>query len=106
MGGLGNCDPYVKIYIDGEKVFKTTTKKDATYLARFYETYSSNKIHKNSAIRIEVWDEDLFNNERMFRWNTTISELLLNGNFLQIAGMHKKSELSTFSKWRDEFIES
>lgn len=83
MGGLGNCDPYVKIYIDDARVFKTTTKDDATYLARFYETYTSNKLDKNSAIRIEVWDENVFQNDMMFQWNTTISELLVNGDFIQ-----------------------
>lgn len=103
---LGNCDPYVKVYLNNVKVFKTTTKDDATYLARYYETFTSNKIRKNSAIRIEVWDENVAFNSRMFGWNTTIPDLLVNGDYAENVNIRYKNKLSTFSRWRDEFHEA
>lgn len=51
------CDPFVRIFINDQKVYETRMVKDNPF-AVFMETYTSDKIYPNDSVRMEVWDED------------------------------------------------
>lgn len=51
------CDPYVKLFINGEKVIQTQARDDICCFDANV-TYQSTKISKTSTIKIELWDDD------------------------------------------------
>lgn len=57
---LEHCDTYVRLLINGKKVFQTKTVPSQNF-AQIYQTYvSDTPIPKNSEIIIEMWDYDRF----------------------------------------------
>lgn len=71
------CDPYVKVLANGHEIFKTTVKRNKSFV-QYVEGRISSKIHKNDAIVVEVWDEngDNSNDALIYRMNTSIEKLL------------------------------
>lgn len=51
------CDPYVKLFINDEKVIQTDAQQNICCF-NVNATYQSIKIPKASTIKIEVWDDD------------------------------------------------
>lgn len=51
------CDPYVKLFINNEKVIQTKPIENLCCLDANV-TYQSIKIPKKSSLKIEVWDDD------------------------------------------------
>lgn len=51
------CDPYVKLFINDEKVLETTAQENICCF-NVNATYQSIKIPKKLTIKIEVWDDD------------------------------------------------
>lgn len=57
---LEHCDTYVRLLINGKKVFQSKTVHSQNF-AQIYQTYVSDEpISKNSEIIIEMWDYDRF----------------------------------------------
>lgn len=57
---LEHCDTYIRLLINGKKVFQTKTVGNTNF-AQIYQTYvSDTPIPKNSEIKIEMWDYDRF----------------------------------------------
>lgn len=52
-----NCDPYIKILIDDQEVFRTKTHWHQN-VVNFDETFVSARMRKNASIAIEMWDDD------------------------------------------------
>ncbi|XP_031628475.1 uncharacterized protein LOC116344180 [Contarinia nasturtii] len=52
------CEPYVKIFVNGQQVFRSETKSAAVNAVKFSEHYENAKIPRDAKIRIEVWDSD------------------------------------------------
>lgn len=57
FGGISPCDPYVKVFVNGDNLFTTSTKDDSSY-AIFMESHTSNKMFERARIRLKVWDYD------------------------------------------------
>lgn len=101
-----DCDPYIKLYIDGREVYRTDTKQN-NHLPYFGETYKSPKMLKKARIKIEMWDEDATwmgpTDDLILRWETNIDELLQNGIFWGGKGNVWKNRIVTTSTWKDEY---
>lgn len=101
-----DCDLYVKMSIDGRRVFTTPVKISKEYPklkepASFYYIFKSGKISKTSKLTFEIWDEDGGLNggdDKLETWNTNVNALLANeyhrngNNFMKISSSWKNEE--------------
>ncbi|XP_031633388.1 uncharacterized protein LOC116347095 [Contarinia nasturtii] len=73
------CDPYIKIFINNKVVIESKVYEDNQY-PDIKETYlTDNFIHKNTPIKIEMWDSDNGNDDRMMDWHFDPATLLNKG---------------------------
>lgn len=56
--GRIHCDPFAKIYIDGDYKNKTSPRADTPLFDFNYEYTTPGPIRKDSKIKIEIWDDD------------------------------------------------
>lgn len=79
LGGHVECDPYVKIFINGFEDFQTSKKQNAPY-AYFCETFKTPLMRKTDPIKFEVWDDDSgffgSDDDFMFGISTNVDQLL------------------------------
>lgn len=105
-GWLANCDPIIKLFINDEKLLKTTRSINGfSFDAKI--TFTTSKILKNSTIRIEIWDsrKGFMNpNVKIFGIKGTVNAFLNKqrsgdgDNFSENA-----NRIETVSFWRDEY---
>lgn len=104
-----NCDPYIKILVDDQEVFRTKTQWHQN-LVNFDETYISPRMKKDSNIVIEMWDDDSTvgdwgtADDLMSRWGNGTVDLFMRYN--RLAG-HKyygkyQNKVEYLSSWMDE----
>lgn len=99
------CDPYVKLFIDGQQVFRTSTKENV-YVANFYESHKTGRIRKTGSIKFELWDDDgsWSKDDFITSWDTNIESIVPNKLFqTYIAGRY--NSLSVGAEWKAEYEE-
>lgn len=98
------CDAFISIFVGGDEVLRTSTIWDNEY-PQFWETYYSSKISKNSPITIQMWDFDTFSsNDLILSWDTSIEELLSDGEAHVKYGYGNSNKITTKTTWTEEVI--
>lgn len=110
------CDPYVKLFINGEEVHRSDSRTNIAIYDLNYR-YVSGKIPRNSKIKVEIWDDDLFT-EWFLKPFSTDDDLVLQSegdvdDFLNNpfragvittgAQFNGQNSISTYSFWEDEY---
>lgn len=91
------CDLYVKVIIDGQKVFQTTIiEADEVH---FYEIFSSKIMSKHAEVKLELRDDDDGStDDLLIRMTGTINDIL---------GPHSIQDQENYfdfvTSWRDEY---
>lgn len=101
-----SCDPYVKFFIDGEKVMQTDAKQN-TCCYDANAMYQSIKIPKKSAIKIEVWDDDsgFFGtaDDLIMQTQGTIESFMKTSIRVGSVFDARRNSIETISFWQDEY---
>lgn len=98
------CDPYVKVFINGEPT-KITQYREDTCCYDVGETYISKNISKSSVVKIEVWDSDTGEDDLVLTTNGTIDSFLQNG-FRNLRFHFSENYIATAAFWEDDYKKS
>lgn len=90
------CDPYVKVLVDGQEVFRTTVKEDRND-AKFFERFRTGKILKTARISVEIWDHDAEDDDDWIASCTMHIDQFQTSNTFNCDG----STINMTSKWED-----
>ena len=91
------CDPYVRILIQDQEVFRTTTKEEDNQ-PKFHERFQTEKIFKKSKIEIQIMDDDTGYSEDDLMSRCTVDiDQLVNGFDFICDG----TSITITSKWTD-----
>lgn len=100
------CDPYLKLFINGEKVIQTDAIQNIGYFDA-NTMYQSIKIPKSSTIKIEVWDDDsgFFGtaDDLILRTEGTIDSFMKSSIRYGAVFSTRRNSIETISFWQDEF---
>lgn len=58
IGSWSRCDPFVKVFIDGDKVYQSQIFNDTEYFEINEPIYSELTFNNNATMKVEVWDFD------------------------------------------------
>lgn len=98
----GQCDPYVKLFINNEKVNQTKVWEN-TCCFNANAWYQSIKIPKKSTLKIEIWDDDsgFFGtaDDLILQTQGSIDSFLKTSIHLSA----RKNVMETITFWQDEF---
>lgn len=103
---LSDCDPYVALFIDDEMVYRTSTKRDSEH-PNFHEVYESYKIGKQSRITFEMWDDDLNDDDLMFRRHMDLGMALGNESekSMKVVGSGTNNNIHIKLMWKEEPVD-
>lgn len=105
-GWIANCDPIIKLFVNGEKLLKTTRSINGfSFDAKI--TFTTAKIWKNSTIQIEIWDakKGFMNpNQLIFSKKGTVNSFLNKQRRAEGDDFSENANrIETVSFWRDEY---
>lgn len=103
------CDTYIRIRVDGHEVWRSKTHWNEP-LPKFFETYQSPRMKKNSKIIVEMWDDD---NAKMYKseddfmerwWSRSPSAISTRNRLIgkKWDTFITQNKLFIDSRWRDE----
>lgn len=103
------CDTYVKIRVDGRVVWRSKTHWNEP-LPKFFETYHSPRMKKDSKIVVEMWDDDNelvpSDDDFMDRWHTRSASAISHRKQLigrKWEAFKYRNRLFIDSHWQDEW---
>lgn len=102
------CDPYVKLFVNGEKVFESPKKTETIY-ANDDITIETEKIPKASIIKLELWSSDriFWSNDKLIFSSEGDIQSFLTQPFRKDAqnstDIYSIETIETISFWRDEY---
>lgn len=107
---FNDCDPFVKVFIDGEQRLETTARSNDC-CHRVDAIYTTRKITKKALVKIEVWDQnDLFSPTLIIKTEGSAESFLKEGHRkFKVTGAvglmpwADQNYINTISFWQDEY---